>query len=99
MVHPRPDPWPPPGEEQLPGPKLRGGNFGLAFREEAPSSLKKTGKTRKETNGEGQIRGQTEELHSWQGGCLGNVFFPEKKAGIFHFGMVLSHPSPPFLPI
>lgn len=79
MVHPRPDPWPPPGEEQLPGPKLRGGNFGLAFREEAPSSLKKTGKTRKGTNGEGQIRGQTEELHSWQGDCLGNVSFWKKK--------------------
>lgn len=60
VVHPCLNPCPPPGEEEFAGPKFRGENFGLAFQEEAPSFPKITGKTRKETNGEGQIWGQTE---------------------------------------
>lgn len=71
--------------------------LGWLFREEAPSFRKVMGKTRNETKGEGQIWDQTEELHWWQGGLFGKCIFPgKKKAGIFHFGTVLSHSSPHF---
>lgn len=79
MVHPRPDPWPPPGEEQLPGPKLRGGNFGLAFREEAPSSLKKTGKTKGKKQTE-KDKSRVKLRNSIHGrGIVWEMFFFQKK--------------------